>query len=124
MAEFYTLDEVEQKNIVYNALQAAPDIPFPNFGKLFGTWLKVMAELPQENQVQMFASYAAMAAKNPQYLARFHLDGMLEIFLSLPEQTRAAIASSALRAIELVGDAEKRKIMLVIPDGIKKQLGF
>ena len=45
-------------------------------------------------------------------------------YLSLPEQTRAAIASSALRAIELVGDAEKRKIMLVIPDGIKKQLGF
>ena len=112
ITEFYTLDEVEQKNIVYNALQAAPDIPFPNFGKLFGTWLKVMAELPQENQVQMFASYAAMAAKNPQYLARFHLDGMLEIFLSLPEQTRAAIASSALRAIELVGDAEKRKISL------------
>ena len=63
-------------------------------------------------------------AKNPQYLAKFHPDGMLEIFLSLPEQTRAAIASSALRAIELVGDAEKRKIMLVIPDGIKKQLGF
>ena len=122
ITEFYTLDEVEQKSIVYNALQAAPDIPFPNFGKLFGTWLKVMAELPQENQVQMFASYAAMAAKNPQYLARFHLDGMLEIFLSLPEQTRAAIASSALRAIDLVGDAEKRKIMLVIPDGIKKQL--
>ena len=51
ITEFYTLDEVEQKNIVYNALQAAPDIPFPNFGKLFGTWLKVMAELPQENQI-------------------------------------------------------------------------
>ena len=62
ITEFYTLDEVEQKNIVYNALQAAPDIPFPNFGKLFGTWLKVMAELPQENQIQMFASYAAMAS--------------------------------------------------------------
>ena len=43
ITEFYTLDEVEQKRfIVYNALQAAPDIPFPNFGKLFGTWLKVI----------------------------------------------------------------------------------
>ena len=39
MIEFYTLDETEQKSIIYNALQAAPNIPFANFGKLFGTWL-------------------------------------------------------------------------------------
>ncbi len=124
MIEFYTLDETEQKSIIYNALQAAPNIPFANFGKLFGTWLEIMAELSEEKQVYMFTSYAVMAAENPQYLARFHLDGMLEIFLSLREQTRTTIASSALLAIGKISDAEKRKIMLVIPDGVKKQLGF
>ena len=124
ITEFYTLDKTERDDIIYNALQAGPDIPFANFGRLFGTWLEIMAELPQEKRVQMFASYASMAAKNPQYLVRFHLDGMLEIFLSLSKEAKAAIASSALCAIDGIKDEEKRKIMLIIPDGIKKQLGF
>ena len=52
MIEFYTLDETEQKSIIYNALHfraARINIPFANFGKFCGTWL-VMAELQRKNK--------------------------------------------------------------------------
>ncbi|MDI1494986.1 MAG: hypothetical protein K8823_292 [Cenarchaeum symbiont of Oopsacas minuta] len=122
LIEFYTLDQAEKDSIVNNALKAGSDIPFENFAKLFETWLRVMAELPREHQIELFGAYTIKAAANLQHLAKFHLDGLMEIFLSLPDDTKAVIASSVSSAIERIGEDEKRKILLVIPDSAKKYL--
>ena len=55
ITEFYTLDEVEQKNIVYNALQAAPDIPFPNL-RIFWRRRKRQDHIP--SSINRFTPYS------------------------------------------------------------------
>ena len=39
MIEFFSKDESDKKEIIYNALEAGPTIPFLNFSKLFKSWL-------------------------------------------------------------------------------------
>ena len=45
MIEFFTLGEPEKNEVINNALEAGPTIPFPNFSKLFKTWLKILTTL-------------------------------------------------------------------------------
>ena len=45
MVEFFSLAHTEQEEVINNALEAGPTIPFPNFSKLFKTWLKILATL-------------------------------------------------------------------------------
>jgi len=50
MIEFFSLSEPEKKEVINNALEAGPTIPFPNFSKLFKTWLKILTTLTEEQR--------------------------------------------------------------------------
>ena len=81
MIEFFSLSEPEKSEIINNALEAGPTIPFPNFSRLFKTWLKILTTLPEEQRDGLFFAYMTEIARSPQKLITFHMDGILGIFL-------------------------------------------
>ncbi len=124
MIEFFTLGEPEKNEVINNALEAGPTIPFLNFSKLFKTWLKILTTLPEEQREGLFTAYIKEIANSPQKLITFNLDGILEIFLTLDENERDAIAKTVKKIIGDLDEESRKRILLVIPDNAKNHLKF
>ena len=107
MIEFFSMNDSEKIEIINNALEAGPTIPFPNFSKLFKTWLEVLCTVTEENRYDMFSNYFNQIMKKPQKIILFNLDGILEIFLSL-EGTNQRILSASIRNVVEHLDEESR----------------
>ena len=124
VSEFFGLPDAEKKEIVCNALEAGPGIPFPNFSRLLLTWLKVLAGLPEERREDLLARYVGEAARNPACLVDFNLDGILGTFLMLEEGQRRSIAGTLSRIIGRLEGQDKRRVLVMIPDSAKSHLGL
>jgi len=124
MIEFFSLSEEEKKEIINNALEAGPTIPFPNFSKLFKSWLKILTTLSEEQRYGLFSAYIIEVSQSPQKLIAFHLDGILEIFLTLEKNEKEILANTIKKIINNLNEEEKRKILIVIPDNAKIHLKF
>ena len=124
MMEFFSMSEPEKEEVINNALEAGPTIPFPNFSKLFKTWLKILATLSDEQREGLFSAYIKEISRSPQKLIMFNLDGILEIFLTLEENEQKIIASTIKKIINNLNDEEKRRIMIIIPNNAKTHLKF
>ena len=123
MSEFYSMSDQERNILIENALEAGPTIPFPNFLKLFKTWLEVLADETEENRKILVSSYVNEVTNFPQKLIAFNLDGMLEIYLTLDDSKKMIINNSLKLIIEKLESDAKRKIMLIIPNVLKNELG-
>ena len=122
MMEYFSLSELDKKEVINNALEAGPTIPFPNFSKLFKTWLKILTTLTEEQREGLFSAYIIEISQSPQKLITFNLDGILEIFLTLDKNEKEIVANTIKKIINnLEGDA-RRKILIVIPDNARKHL--
>jgi hypothetical protein len=124
MVEFFLMSESERKEIINNALEAGPTIPFPNFAKLFKSWLKILTTLSEEQRTGLFSAYIMEISQSPQKLITFNLDGILEIFLTLEENEKEILSNTIKNIINNLNEEGKRKILLVIPDNAKKHLKF
>ncbi|QUC64919.1 hypothetical protein NsoK4_01150 [Nitrosopumilus sp. K4] len=124
MMEFFTLSDEEKKEIINNALEAGPTIPFPNFSKLFKTWLEILTTLTEEEREGLFFAYIDEVSNNPQKLITFNLDGILEIYLTLDNEKKAILAHTIKRILDGLEDTKKKRTFLVIPDNAKKLLGL
>ena len=124
MIEYFSLSEDERMEIINNALEAGPTIPFPSFSKLFKTWLKILTTLPEEQREGLFAAYITEIARSPQKLIAFNVDGILEIFLSLEQNEREILASTIKRIINNLDESSKRTMLIVVPENAKKYLSF
>jgi len=123
MSEFYSMSDQERNILIENALEAGPTIPFPNFSKLFKTWLEVLADETEEHRQILISGYVNEITNFPQKIIAFNLDGMLEIYFTL-EDSKKMIINNSLKLIigKLESDA-KRKIILLIPNVLKNELG-
>jgi hypothetical protein len=124
MVEFFSMSDTEKMEIINNALEAGPTIPFPNFAKLFKTWLEILTTLPEEQRNGLFSGYVNEVSKSPQKLIEFNLDGILEIFLTLKEDEKEILVQTIKKIISELHVEDKRKLMLIIPDNAKKHLNF
>ena len=124
MVEYFSLSEPEKKEVINNALEAGPTIPFPNFSKLFKTWLKILATLPEEQREGLFTAYITEVSQSPQKLITFNLDGILEIFLTLNENEKEILSQSVRKIINNLDEERKRKLMIIIPENAKAHLKF
>ena len=124
MVEFFLLSEPERKEVINNALEAGPTIPFSSFSKLFKTWLKILTTLSEEQREGLFSAYIVEASQYPQKLITFNLDGILEIFLTLEKNEKEIIASTIKKIINNLDNERKRRILIVIPNNAKKHLRF
>ena len=124
MTEFFSMSEPEKSEIINNALDAGPTIPFPNFSKLFKTWLEVLCTISEENRHDMFSNYIKHIVNSPQKIISFNLDGILEIFLSLEQTNQEIISSSVQNVVKDLDDDSKRKLLLVLPESARRFIGF
>jgi hypothetical protein len=124
MMEFFSMSEPEKSEIINNALDAGPTIPFPNFSKLFKTWLEVLCTISEENRHDMFSNYVKHIVNSPQKIISFNLDGILEIFLSLEQTNQEIISASVQNVVKDLDDDSKRKLLLVLPESAKRFIGF
>lgn len=124
LMEFFSMSEAEKVELINNALEAGPTIPFANFSKLFKTWLEVLSTVNEEQRTIIFSSYINEIVKVPQKLISFNLDGILEIFTSLEPSKKSILANSIRNIISRLEENPKKKMFLVIPDNAKKHLGI
>ena len=124
ITEFFLMSEPEKSEIINNALDAGPTIPFPNFSKLFKTWLEVLCTISEENRHDMFSNYIKHIVNSPQKIISFNLDGILEIFLSLEQTNQEIISASVQNVVKDLDDDSKRKLLLVLPESARRFIGF
>ena len=124
MMEFFSLAKPDQDEVINNALEAGPTIPFPNFSKLFKTWLEILTTLTEEEREGLFNAYITEITQSPQKLITFNLDGILEIYLSLDEEKKRTLAQTIKKIITNLKEERKRRVLLVIPDNAKKYLNL
>jgi len=124
MMEFFSMSEPDKSEIINNALDAGPTIPFPNFSKLFKTWLEVLYTISEENRHDMFSNYVKHIVNSPQKIISFNLDGILEIFLSLEQTNQEIISASVKNVVKDLDDDSKRKLLLVLPESARRFIGF
>ena len=124
MTEFFSMNDSEKIEIINNALEAGPTIPFPNFLKLFKTWLEVLCTVTEENRYDMFSNYFNQIMKKPQKIILFNLDGILEIFLSLEGTNQRILSASIRNVVEQLDEESKRKMVLLTPESARKIIGF
>jgi len=122
MVEFFSKEEYDKKEIICNALEAGPTIPFLNFSKLFKSWLKIIANLPEEHREGMFLAYIKQSLLNPEKLIAFNLDGILEMFLELEENEKETISNTIKKIIGNLNAEERKKILIMIPNNAKNHL--
>ena len=122
MVEFFSKSELDKKEIINNALEAGPTIPFLNFSKLFKSWLKIIANLSEDHREGMFLAYITQSLLSPQKLIAFNLDGILEIFLELKENEKEIISNTIKKIIGNLNDEERKKILIMIPNNAKNHL--
>ena len=124
MMEFFPMSEPEKLEIINNALDAGPTIPFLNFSKLFKTWLEVLCTVSEENRRMMFSNYIQQIINSPEKIIAFNLDGILEIFLSLESSNQEIISLSIQNLVKNMDDNSKKKLLLLIPENARRVIGF
>ena len=124
MTEFFSMTDSEKEEIINNALEAGSSIPFPNFSKLFKTWLQVLCNVSEENRYDMFSNYFKQIVKKPQEIILFNIDGIFEIFLNLEVQERKILTSTIKNVFEKIDEESKRKLILLTPESARKIIGF
>jgi len=122
MIEFDSKSELEKTEIINNALEAGPSIPFLNFSKLFKSWLKIIASISEEHREGMFLAYITQSLLSPEKLIAFNLDGILEIFLQLEENEKETISNTIKKIIKNLNDEQRKKILIMIPNNAKNHL--
>jgi len=124
MTEFFSMSDQDKKEMISNALEAGPTIPFANFSKLFKTWLEVLAILSEVQRKELFSAYVNEIINSPEKLINFNLDGILEIFISLNEQERSIISKSVSGIISNLVEEKKKRMLLLIPENAKVRIGI
>ena len=122
MIEFDSKSESEKTEIINNALEAGPSIPFLNFSKLFKSWLKIIASISEEHREGMFLAYITQSLLSPEKLIAFNLDGILEIFLQLEENEKETISNTIKKIIKNLNGDQRKKILIMIPNNAKNHL--
>ena len=124
MTEFFSKNDDEKTEIIINALNAGPTIPFPNFSKLFRTWLEVLSTINSENREDMFSNYFKHILASPEKIILFNLDAIFEIFLQVDSQKQQILIVSIKTVFDKLDVESKRKMNLLAPDSAKKLFNF
>ena len=124
MTEFFDKNEEDKAEIVVNALEAGPTIPFTNFSKLLKTWLEVLSEIANENREDMISNYFKHIILSPDRIILFNLDAIFEIFLQVDSQKQEVLISSIKTVFDQLDEESKRKMRLLAPDSAKELFNF
>ena len=124
MTEFFSKNDEEKAEIIINALNAGPTIPFTNFSKLLKTWLVVLAEIDNVNREDMFSNYFKHILTSPDKIILFNLDAIFEIFLQVDKEKQQILISSIKTVFDGLDEQSKRRLNLLTPDSARILFNF
>jgi hypothetical protein len=124
LSEFFSMNQEDKKEIINNALQAGPTIQFDKFSTLFKTWLEILCSLTEEQRVTMFSNYITEITNHPEKLIAFNLDGIFEIYMSLPIEQKSVLSSTLKEIVRSFDEKDRKKLNLIIPESAKKEIGI
>jgi hypothetical protein len=122
LSEFFSMTQEDKKEIINNALQAGPTIPFDKFSTLFKTWLEILCNLSEEQRTIMFSSYVNEITHHPEKLIAFNLDGIFEIYMSLSMDQKSILSITIKKILESLDDKDRKKIYMIIPEMAKNKI--
>ncbi|MDE1844817.1 MAG: hypothetical protein KGI10_05750 [Thaumarchaeota archaeon] len=122
LSEFFSMTQEDKKEIINNALQAGPTIPFDKFSTLFKTWLETLCNLSEEQRTIMFSSYINEITSHPEKLIAFNLDGIFEIYMSLSAEQKSIISATIRKIIRTFDDKDRKKLYMIIPEMAKNEM--
>ncbi|SMH71647.1 hypothetical protein [Candidatus Nitrosotalea okcheonensis] len=122
LAEFFSMTQEDQKEIINNALQAGPTIQFDKFSILFKTWLEILCNLSEEQRIIMFSRYINEITSHPEKLIVFNLDGIFEIYMSLSVDQRSILSATIKKIIKTFDEKDRKKLYMIIPEMVKNEM--
>ena len=122
LSEFFSMTQEDKNEIINNALQAGPTIPFDKFSTLFKTWLETLCNLSEEQRTIMFSSYINEILHHPEKLIAFNLDGIFEIYMSLSADQKSILSTTIKKILASFDDKDRKKIYMIIPEMAKSQI--
>ncbi len=124
LSEFFSMSQEDKKEIINNALQAGPTIQFDKFSTLFKTWLEILCGLSEEQRTIMFSNYINEITSHPEKLIAFNLDGIFEIYMSLPAEQRVVLSSTLKEIVRKFDEKDRKKLYLIIPQSARNEIGI
>ena len=124
LSEFFSMSQEDKKEIINNALQAGPTIQFDKFSTLFKTWLEILCGLSEEQRTIMFSNYINEITSHPEKLIAFNLDGIFEIYMSLPPEQRVILSSTLKEIVRKFDEKDRKKLYLIIPQSARNEIGI
>ena len=124
LSEFFSMSDADKMESVKNALQAGPIIQFDKFATLFKTWLEVLCDLTEDQRHIMFRAYIEEIVAHHDKIIPFNLDGLFEVYLSLTEEQKRKTSSTVRKIVESLSVELKRRIDLLVPERVKKEIGI
>ena len=124
LSEFFTMNQDDKNEIINNALEAGPTIQFDKFSALFKTWLEILCNLTEDQRTIMFSTYINEIVSHPEKLVFFNLDGIFEVYMSLPYDQRSLLSLTIRRIISSLDEKSQKKLALIIPDMAKREIGI
>ena len=122
LSEFFSMTQEDKNEIINNALQAGPTIPFDKFSTLFKTWLETLCNLSEEQRTIMFSSYINEILHHPEKLIAFNLDGIFEIYMSLSTDQKSILSTTIKKILASFDDNDRKKVYMIIPEMAKNQI--
>ncbi len=124
LSEFFSMTQEDKSEIINNALQAGPTIPFDKFSTLFKTWLETLCNLTEEQRSVMFSNYINEITRHPEKLIAFNLDGIFEIYKTLSADQKSKLSSTIRKIIGTYDDKDRKKLYMIIPEMAKDEIGI
>ena len=122
MNEFFALSDIEKKEIVTNALNAAPTIDFTILSNLTKTWMEVLCEFSEEKRGKMFGAYVDVIIDSPDRLAKLNVDGLISLFNTIPENNKKLLSGSLRNLVQDLSDDKKTKFLGAVPQNARMVL--
>ena len=124
LSEFFSMTPEDKNEIINNALQAGPTIPFDKFSTLFKTWLETLCNLSEEQRSVMFSNYINEIIRHPEKLIAFNLDGIFEIYKSLTIDQRSILSVTIRKIIGMFDEKDRKRLYMIIPETAKNEIGI
>lgn len=120
--EFFFMNNDNQNEIINNALDVGPSIPFDRFSRLLKTWLISLTDIKHENRKKILSKYIDEVISSPQKLIKFNMDGMIGVFNSLGNSQKRILIKTIREVITTLKYEQKKRLLLLIPDNMKDYL--
>lgn len=122
MNEFFALSDIEKKEIVTNALNAAPAIDFTILSNLIKTWIEVLCEFDEEKRRKMFGAYVDVIIDSPERLSKLNIEGLISLFNATPENNKQLLSGSLRNLVQDLSEDKKTKFLDAVPQNARTVL--